>query len=78
MCRAASAGGAAYQTNSGGTIGDTLFQRNSGRLGGAVYSNAGRESFLNCTFLANGAGLGGGAVYLVSGTTSMKLQVQHQ
>ena len=52
---------------------DTIFQRNAGYGGGAVYLTNGKVTFRNCSFTDNIAATVGGHLYTVSGSASLNI-----
>ena len=55
-------------------IEDTIFQKNAGEFGGAVYLVNGHATLRNCSFIDNFASADGGHIYADEGTTSLEIQ----
>ena len=62
----------AYKSNI--TFENSVFVRNAGAVGGALYTLKGYESFRNCSFIDNVATFQGGHIYTGAGSSSIDIQ----
>ena len=62
----------AYKSNI--TFENSVFVRNAGAVGGALYTLNGYESFRNCSFIDNVATFQGGHIYTGEGSSSIDIQ----
>ena len=69
-----SAGGATFSRDSQVTFEETMFQRNTGLLGGAVYLQNGGATFKNCYAVDNFAAAQGGFLYADYGVKNVVIQ----
>ena len=69
-----SAGGATFSRDSQVTFEETMFQRNTGLLGGAVYLQNGGATFKNCYAVDNFAAAQGGFLYAAYGVKNVVIQ----
>ena len=67
-------GGATFSQDSQVTFEETMFQRNTGLLGGAVYLQNGGATFKNCYAVDNFAAARGGFLYVAYGVKNVVIQ----
>ena len=67
-------GGATFSQDSQVTFEETMFQRNTGLLGGAVYLQNGGATFKNCYAVDNFAAAQGGFLYVAYGVKNVVIQ----